>query len=49
MQEKNTKICLERIKKQREQTRENDIWTSFMLVFLGGGILYTKKFYLNKN
>jgi len=46
MQEKNLKICLERIKRQRQQTKQNDIWTSFMLVFLGVGILYTKGFYL---
>jgi len=49
LQEKNLKICLERIKKQREETKQNDVWTSFMLVFLGVGILYTKRFYLNKN
>jgi hypothetical protein len=49
MQEKNLKICLERIKKQREQTKQNDVWISFMLVFLGGGILYTKRFYLKES
>ena len=48
MQEKNIKICLEKVKKQREQIKQNDVWISFMLVFLGGGILFTKRFYLKE-
>lgn len=38
--------CLKKIEKNREMTKQNDIWTSFMLVFLGTGILITKRFYL---
>jgi hypothetical protein len=46
IREQQTKNCLKKIEKNREITKQNDIWISFMLVFLGGGILLTKKFYL---
>jgi len=49
IRKENINNCINKINKQREITKQNDMWTSFMLVFLGVGILYTKKFYLNKN
>ncbi|GAB4218736.1 MAG: hypothetical protein Fur009_1230 [Candidatus Microgenomates bacterium] len=42
----NIKNCLKKIEKNRELTKQNDIWTSFMLIFIGAGILVTKRFYL---
>ena len=49
LRKENIKNCIKKIDKQREKTKQNDVWTSFMLVFLGGGILYTKRFYLKES
>lgn len=49
LRKENIKNCIKKIDKQREQTKQNDVWISFMLVFLGGGILYTKRFYLKES
>jgi hypothetical protein len=45
----NINNCLKKLERVREQTKTNDRWTSFMLVFLGGGILYTKRFYIKES
>ncbi|GIW62302.1 MAG: hypothetical protein KatS3mg090_0128 [Patescibacteria group bacterium] len=44
--QENVKRCLDKLEKNRQINKLNDIWFSFMLVFLGGGILFTKRFYL---
>lgn len=44
--DENIKNCLKRIKNQREENRVNDMWLTFFLFVLGGGIHLTKKFYL---
>ncbi len=46
IRQQNIKSCLKEIEKNRETTKQNDIWTAFLLVFVGGGILITKRFYL---
>ncbi len=40
------KICMARVKKAREEAKIKDIWTSFLFLFIGSGILLTKRFYL---
>ena len=39
-------FCINKIKKARKETKQKDIWTSFSFLFIGGGILITKRFYL---
>ncbi len=44
--EREIKNCISKIRKARKETKIRDIWSSFMFMFLGGGILITKRFYL---
>lgn len=46
IQEKNIKNCLEKVKRQREENKINDLWTAIFLLTLGIGIHLTKRFYL---
>lgn len=44
LRQENIKNCLKRIEKQRRETKINDIWISFFLLFFGGSIIiYSKK------
>ncbi|MFN4212957.1 MAG: hypothetical protein ACK4FL_03295 [Microgenomates group bacterium] len=49
LQNESIKNCLNKVKKQREENRINDIWLTLFFLILGGGIHLTKKFILNNH
>lgn len=46
LQQENIKNCLNKIKRQKEENKINDIWTTLFFLILGAGIHLTKRFYL---
>lgn len=43
---KQVKLCLKQLKKMSQDAFEKDLWTTLFFLFLGSGILITKRFYL---
>lgn len=46
IQQENVKTCINKVRKQREENKINDIWQTIFLFVLGIGIHLTKRFYL---